>query len=75
MTNKQGITTLLLLATGVIWVFFVSMYGAALAWYNQSYSVFYMILALPGIGLMLYSLFYIKRINHNGKKTKFRHLH
>lgn len=69
MTNKQGLTTLLILAAGVIWIFFVSMYFAALAWHNQSYSMFYMLWALPGVGLMLYSLCYIKRINRDGKKT------
>ena len=75
MTNKQGLTTLLILAAGVIWIYFVSMYVATLAWHNQSYSMFYMLGTLPGIGLMLYSLRYIKRINRDGKKTKFRHLH
>jgi len=69
MTDKQGITTLLLFTVGCMLVFCVGIYIFALAWHDQNPSLLYFLWMLPGFGLMLYALFYVNRINRNDKKT------
>lgn len=65
ISDKNIIITLCLLTAGVVWIFFVSLYVFELACNNQSYSIFQMLWTFPGIGLMMFSLIFAKRMTKN----------